>query len=81
MRRLRWFLDSPLRLGLTLGGIMLAAFLISETLFDRWPGCGLGVLPSAKRVSVSGSRRGVPMKPMPIDEPCPVRRAQPASTR
>lgn len=38
MRRLRWFLDSPLRLGVTLGGILLAAFLISETLFDRWPG-------------------------------------------
>ena len=38
MRRLRKFLDSPVRLGLTLAGILLAAFLVSEAVFDRWPG-------------------------------------------
>jgi hypothetical protein len=38
VRRLRWFLDSPLRLGLTLSGILLATFLVSEAVFDRWPG-------------------------------------------
>ena len=38
MRRLQWFLDSPLRLGLTLSGILLAAFLVSEAALDRWPG-------------------------------------------
>jgi len=38
MRRLRRLLDSPVRLGLTLAGILLAAFLVSETALDRWPG-------------------------------------------
>lgn len=37
MNRLRWFLASPLRLGLTLAGILLTAFLVSEAVFDRWP--------------------------------------------
>lgn len=37
MKRIRWLLDSPLRFGLTLTGVLLAAFLIWETAFDRWP--------------------------------------------
>jgi hypothetical protein len=38
MTRLRSFLDSPVCLGLSLAGILLAAFLFSETVLDRWPG-------------------------------------------
>ena len=37
MRRLRWFLESPLRLGLTISGVLLLGFLVSETLLDQWP--------------------------------------------
>jgi len=38
MKRLRWFVASPLRLGLTISGILLLAFFISETVLDQWPG-------------------------------------------
>lgn len=37
MKRLRWFLESPVRLGLTISGVLLLGFLVSETLLDRWP--------------------------------------------
>lgn len=37
MKRLRWFFASPLRLGLTISGVLLLGFLLSETLLDRWP--------------------------------------------
>ena len=37
MKRLRWFFASPLRLGLTISGVLLLGFLVSETLLDRWP--------------------------------------------
>jgi len=33
----RWFLASPLRLVLSLGGLLLITFLASETFLDRWP--------------------------------------------
>lgn len=33
----RWILDSSWRFGLILTGVVLAAFLISETVLDRWP--------------------------------------------
>jgi len=38
VKRLRWFVASPLRLGLTISGILLLALLLSETLLDQWPG-------------------------------------------
>ncbi|MCK5412638.1 MAG: hypothetical protein KAJ67_11110 [Gemmatimonadetes bacterium] len=38
MKWLRWFVVSPLRLGLTISGILLLALLLSETLLDQWPG-------------------------------------------
>lgn len=38
MKRLRWFVDSPLRLGLTISGILLLALIVSETVLDQWPG-------------------------------------------
>lgn len=37
VKRIRWLLDSPLRLGLALTGVLLVAFLLWETAFDRWP--------------------------------------------
>jgi len=37
VKRLRWFLESPVRLGLTISGVLLLGFLVSETLLDRWP--------------------------------------------
>ena len=37
MSQLRSFLDSPLRLGLTIAGVLVAGFLAWETAFDRWP--------------------------------------------
>ena len=37
MKRLRWFFASPLRLGLTISGVLLLGFFLSETLLDRWP--------------------------------------------
>lgn len=37
MKRLRWLLESPVRLGLTISGVLLLGFLVSETLLDRWP--------------------------------------------
>jgi hypothetical protein len=36
--RQRWFLDSPFRLGLVLATLLIAGFLVWETVFDRWPG-------------------------------------------
>lgn len=41
MKRLRWFLESPVRLGLTISGVLLLGFLVSETLLDRWPALAL----------------------------------------
>lgn len=38
MKRLQWLVASPLRLGLTISGVLLLALLISETALDRWPG-------------------------------------------
>ncbi len=38
MRRLRWFVGSPLRLGMTISGLLLLVLLVSETALDRWPG-------------------------------------------
>ncbi len=38
MKWLRWFAASPLRLGLTISGILLLALFVSETVLDRWPG-------------------------------------------
>jgi hypothetical protein len=37
VKRLRWLLESPVRLGLTISGVLLLGFLVSETLLDRWP--------------------------------------------
>ena len=37
MNRLRWFFASPLRVGFTLAGVLLAGLLAWETAFDRWP--------------------------------------------
>jgi len=41
VKRLRWFLESPVRLGLTISGVLLLGFLVSETLLDRWPALAL----------------------------------------
>ena len=41
MKRLRWLLESPVRLGLTISGVLLLGFLVSETLLDRWPALAL----------------------------------------
>ncbi|MBT8477894.1 MAG: hypothetical protein KJO06_03180 [Gemmatimonadetes bacterium] len=37
MKRLRGLAASPLRLGLTVSGILVLALLVSELVFDRWP--------------------------------------------
>lgn len=37
MNRLRRIVDSPWRLGLTISGLLLLGFLVSETLLGRWP--------------------------------------------
>ena len=57
MKWLRWFVASPLRLGLTISGILLLALLLSETLLDQWPGIAQASQGGALARQTEGSLR------------------------